>query len=233
MTFTVLGRDPSTGELGVAIATYSLAVGATCPQILPGIAVLTSQASTNPAIGEEITELIEDGIGPANSFMQALANDEHPEYRQLAMLQPEKEAIVHSGANIKPSSGHVNGENCVAVGNFLANDNVLKAMVDGFAEAGNNTSLATQLIAALNAGKAAGGQAGGDGTHLAERSACMLIGAPGERFPIDIRVDSSTDAIIDLTEAYNAYLPMHEFYLKRAGNPIDLPSQDEWVNGAR
>ncbi|HCI86796.1 MAG TPA: DUF1028 domain-containing protein, partial [Dehalococcoidia bacterium] len=81
MTFTILGRDAKTGELGIGIATYSLAVGATCPQILPGIAVMTTQASTNPTIAEEIMELIENGYSPTDAFMQALANDEHPSFR--------------------------------------------------------------------------------------------------------------------------------------------------------
>jgi uncharacterized Ntn-hydrolase superfamily protein len=237
MTFSILGRDPDTGDLGIAIATYSLAVGATCPKILPGIGVVTSQASTNPAIAEEIMELIEDGLEPIESFMQALANDEHPEFRQVALLLPLGDALVHSGENIKPSSGNVNGENCTAVGNFLDNDNVLSQMVSEFespAHAGvAELSLASRLLAALHAGKEAGGQSGSDGNLLPERSACMMIGTPGESFPIDIRVDASENAIADLRRAYEQYLPMHEFYLKRAEDPTDLPSQDNWLNRDR
>ena len=233
MTFTILGKDPNTDELGIAIATYSLAVGATCPKILPGIGVSTSQASTNPAIGEEIMELIEYGSTPVEAFMEALANDEHPEFRQIALLPLNGDPLIHSGENIKPVSGHLNGENCTAIGNFLANDEVLPAIVDGFSNPSSGTTLADRLISALEAGKQAGGQSGSGGTHLPERSAALLIGAPGERFPIDIRVDASTDAIPDLRAIYNTYLPMHEFYLKRADNPTNLPSQDDWVNGAR
>ncbi len=232
MTFTILGRNSQTGELGIAIATYSLAVGATCPQILPGIGVATSQASTNPAIGEEIMELIEDGTQPAEAFAQALANDSHPEYRQIAFLGPNGDSLVHSGANIKPSSGHVNGDNCIAIGNFLANDQVLQMMVDGFSEPNMNsdspTTLAEQLLSALDSGKQAGGQSGAGNTHLPERSACLIVGASGERFPIDIRIDVSTNAIPELRSAYETYLPMHDYYLNRAQNPTNLPSQNEW-----
>lgn len=234
MTFTILGRDPQTGELGIGIATYSLAVGATCPRILPGIGVVTSQASTNPAIAEEIMELLEDAIDPIKAFMQALANDEHPEYRQVALLKPEGDPLVHSGANIKPSSGHANGENCIAVGNFLANDQVLEAMVGGFSNSIHPTnpppSLAGRLLSALEAGKSAGGQSGTGGAHLPERSACLMIGTPGDSFPIDLRVDASLDAVADLRSAYDTYLPMHDFYLKRAENPTNLPPQDDWIN---
>jgi uncharacterized Ntn-hydrolase superfamily protein len=235
MTFTILGRDTKTGELGIAIATYSLAVGATCPRILPGLGVVTSQASTNPAIGEEIMELLEDGLDPSDAFMQALANDDHPDYRQIALLTPHGDPLIHSGANIKPSSGQVSGANCVAIGNFLANDEVLGAMVEGFEHpdanpsADNDTTLATRLISALEAGKTAGGQSGSDDTHLPERSACLIVGSPRERFPIDVRVDFSTDAISSLKVAFTAYHPMHDYYLKRADDPTELPSQDEWV----
>ncbi len=233
MTFTILGRDPVTGELGIGIATYSLAVGATCPRILPGIGVVTSQASTNPAIGEEIMELIEDGLEPSDAFIQSLANDSHPDYRQVALLTPKGEALVHSGANIEPVSGHAIGHDCVAVGNFLANENVLEAMVAGFDEAADDgeveLTLADRIIFALEAGKNAGGQSSPDGQHLAERSACLLVGAPEDRFPINIRVDSSPNAITELRSAYDAYHPMHDYYLQRAENPTDLPSQDEWV----
>jgi uncharacterized Ntn-hydrolase superfamily protein len=237
MTFTILGRNQQTGELGIAIATYSLAVGATCPQILPGIGVATSQASTNPAIGQEIMELLEDGTPPMEAFMQSLADDEHHEFRQIAFLGPKDDALIHSGANIKPFSGHVNGENCVAVGNFLANENVLHAMVEGFSNPEINTdsspTLADRLLSALDAGNRAGGQSGVDDAHLPERSACLLVGAPGERFPIDIRIDVSADAIPELRTAYETYQPMHDYYLNRAENPTDLPSQDEWANQLR
>ena len=233
MTFTILGRDPETGELGIAVATYSLAVGATCPRILPGIAVATAQASTNPAIAEEIMELLEDGNDPLETLIRALANDEHPEFRQVAVMLPDGDTLVHSGINIKPISGHLNGDNCTAVGNFLTNDEVLSAMVAGFqiptTENKAYLTLANRLLSALHSGKEAGGQSGIDGLHLNERSACLIVGTPGDKFPIDIRIDASEDAIPDLRSAYEKYSTMHQFYLHSAENPTNLPSQDDWV----
>ena len=187
MTFTILGRDPSTGELGIGIATYSLAVGATCPQILPAIGVVTSQASTNPAIGEEIVELMDDGMEPTEVFILSLANDSHPDYRQLALLSPQGDPMVHAGTKIKPISGHVSGIDCVAVGNFLANDNLPEAMATAFSEISHADSpgptLTEKLLIGLEAGREAGGQAGSDDAQLPERSAELLASAPGERFP--------------------------------------------------
>jgi uncharacterized Ntn-hydrolase superfamily protein len=57
----------------------------------------------------------------------------------------------------------------------------------------------------------------------------LLVGAAGEQFPLDIRIDFSTDAISDLRRALDAYQPMHEYYLNRAYDPTGLPSQGEWV----
>ncbi len=229
MTFTILGRDTSSGELGIGIATYSLAVGATCPQILPGVGVATSQASTNPAIGEELMDLLRGGANPAGALEQAVGNDPHPEFRQVALLAPTGDVLVHSGANTKPFSGYAGGENCAAVGNFLADARVLEAMVGGFEDGADETPLAERLISALEAGKKAGGQNEADGTHLAERSACLVVAAPGQPFPVDIRVDFSEDAIPALRESFTAYGPMHQYYLARAENPTDLPFQYDVV----
>ena len=230
MTFTILGRDPADGKLGIAIATYSLAVGATCPQILPGTGVVTSQASTNPAIGEELIELLKNGTDPAAALERAVASDSHPEFRQIALLTADGEALVHSGANTKPFSGHVEGKNCIAVGNFLADAGVLKQMARAFENLPTSDPLASRLVAALEAGKAAGGQREPDsGTYLAERSACLVVATPGEPFPVDIRVDFSEDAIPALRRALAAYNPMHRYYLARAENPASLPNQYDFV----
>ena len=230
MTFTILGRDPVNGQLGIGIATYSLAVGATCPRVLPGVCVLTTQASTNPAIGEQIVASLRAGADTTSAFNQAVQNDPHPGFRQVALLAPTGDALVHSGADTKPFSGHVNGENCTAVGNFLAGVDVLEAMTEGFGAGAAGTPLAERLLIALEAGKAAGGQVEPGGTHLAERSACLVVATPGERFPIDTRVDYSTDAIPALRESFGAYRPMHGYYLARAENPVGLPLQFVVVN---
>ena len=229
MTFTILGRDPSNGKLGIGIATYSLAVGATCPQILPGVAVTTSQASTNPAIGRELMELLKGGVDPAAALEQSVANDSHPEFRQVALLTSGGDALVHSGANTKPFSGHVSGKNCLAVGNFLTGANVLEHMVRAFETERGSNPLAERLISALEGGKKAGGQNAADGTHLPERSACLMVAAPAELFPVDIRVDFSEDAIPALRGAFEAYDPMHQYYLERAEDPTDLPYQYDVV----
>ena len=102
-------------------------------------------------------------------------------------------------------------------------------MVETFEKFDKNSSLADRMIASLKSGKETGGQTGSDGSLLPERSACVMVAVPGEAFPIDVRIDFSFDAILDLSVAYNAYLPMHRYYLDRAKNPVNLPAQDTWT----
>ena len=228
MTFTILGRDPETGSIGIGIATYSLAVGATCPFMLPGSSVLTSQAAANPKIREKIITLIKNGCKPVEAMEQAVRDDPYPEYRQIALLTSTGEVSVHSGSQTKPFSGYSEGQDCIAVGNFLKSERVLEAMTDEFKGLRKEASLIDRLVAALDAGRNAGGQEGSDGKRLAERSACLMVHTSGEQFPVNTRVDFSGDAIPELKKAVDAYQAMHKFYLTRATNPAGLPPQDQW-----
>ena len=228
MTFTILGRDPETGNSGIGIATYSLAVGATCPFMLPDSSVLTSQAAANPNIGEEIITLVKKGYTPVQAMGQVVKRDPHPEYRQIALLTSKGGMSIHSGSQTRPFSGFSKGQDCIAIGNFLKSEQILVAMTEEFNGLHDGASLSDRLIAALYAGKNSGGQQGSDGKHLDERSACLMVHTPGEQFPVNTRVDYSSDAITELKKAINAYQLMHKFYLARAANPVELPPQDQW-----
>ena len=228
MTFTILGRDPETGNIGIGIATYSLAVGATCPFMLPDSSVLTSQAAANPNIGEEIITLVKKGYTPVQAMEQVVKRDPHPEYRQIALLTSKGGMSIHSGSQTRPFSGFSKGQDCIAIGNFLKSEQILVAMTEEFNGLHDGASLSDRLIAALYAGKNSGGQQGSDGKHLDERSACLMVHTPGEQFPVNTRVDYSSDAITELKKTINAYQPMHKFYLARAANPVELPPQDQW-----
>ena len=78
MTFSILGRNPINGELGIAIATYSLAVGGSCPGILSGVGVVTSQAATIPAISRIIIEHLKNGLKLDDALGKAITSDLYP-----------------------------------------------------------------------------------------------------------------------------------------------------------
>ncbi|SVB50850.1 uncharacterized protein METZ01_LOCUS203704, partial [marine metagenome] len=149
MTFTILGRDPETGNIGIGIATYSLAVGATCPFMLPDSSVLTSQAAANPKIGEEIITLVKNGSTPVEAMEQTVKRDPYPEYRQIALLTSTGAVSIHSGSQTRPVSGFSKGQDCIAIGNFLKSEQILVAMTEEFNGLRDEASLSDRLIAAL------------------------------------------------------------------------------------
>ena len=145
MTFSILAKDPNSKEIGIAIATYSLAVGATCPFYVKGKAVITSQSSTNPKIGQKIKQLIENKKDPENSFNSSINEDPFKEFRQVAYLSFENKSLVYTGNEVKEYCGSVIGKNCIAIGNFLESKKVLDSMVENF-ENNNNLSFGEKLI---------------------------------------------------------------------------------------
>ena len=227
MTFTIMGFDKKKSRLGIAIATYSLAVGSTCPQLVKNRYAITSQASTNPLIGEKIAKEIKKK-DPRSTINKILNKDKFLEYRQIAVLSLSGDKYTHTGSKTKDFKGSIISKNSIAIGNFLHNEKVLINMMESFEE-NPEYELGDRLIKSLRAGKKAGGQLGSDGQHLPERSACLMIGSKDEIFPINIRIDFSEKPIEDLSKAFEEYKKMHDYYLARAGDPSKIPSQDDWV----
>ncbi|MBA30972.1 MAG: hypothetical protein CL748_00360 [Chloroflexi bacterium] len=227
LTFAILGLDKNNSQIGLAIATYSLAVGSTCPLLVSDKYAITSQASTNPIIGKEIAKkiLVKD---PKLAMNETLNKDKFSDYRQVAILSNQGDKYIHTGTKTKDFKGSIISNNCIAIGNFLYDEKVLVNMAKSFEE-NHNKSLGIRLINSLKSGKKAGGQKGTNGEYLPERSSCLMIASKNEIFPIDIRVDFSNNSIEQLSYAYEEYNKLHEYYLSRSENPANLPAQDEWI----
>lgn len=225
MTFSILAKDPNTKEIGIAIATYSLAVGATCPYFIKGKVVITSQSATNPKIGKKIKKLIKNQKDPENAFNSSIKEDPFYNFRQVALLTFDNKPLVFTGNEVKKYCGSIIGDNCVAIGNYLAGKNVLNSMVENFENENKNISLGEKLLSSLLSAKKSGGQKSLEGNPLPERSACIIVSSSEELFPINLRIDSSSNPIMDLSELYSEYIGMHKYYLKRASNPKNLLPQ--------
>jgi uncharacterized Ntn-hydrolase superfamily protein len=227
MTYTLLGRCERTGALGVAIATYSLAVGASGPAVVRGAGAITSQAFGNPLLRTIGTRLI--GMGyPAEHVLTLLkASDPKIEYRQVAVLDRRGDGACHTGAHCRAWAGHRIGPNHVACGNVLAGQGVVEAISDAFMAA-SDQPLAERLIRGIEAGRDAGGQVGGAG-HLPERSAAVIVYAEEEHAANDLRVDMSADAVTDLRRLFDTYAPYIPFRKLRWRNPEDAPPQEVFV----
>ena len=149
MTLSISALCPESGQLGIAISSSSIAVGARCPWLLAGVGAVSSQNITLPALGPQILAGLEAGLTPQQALTQALGEDRFSDYRQVAVIDASGESAVFSGEHTLGIWQLAQGENCVAAGNMLANPQVITAMTAAFEAASGE--LASRLIAALQA----------------------------------------------------------------------------------
>jgi uncharacterized Ntn-hydrolase superfamily protein len=218
MTFSIVARCQSTGQLGVAVASSSPAVAARCAHVRAGVGAVATQNVTNPALGPLMLHRLEAGDGAAAAVAAAVDADHFPSYRQLLAVDATGASAVHSGARALGTWNAVQGAQCAAGGNLLANDGVPAAMVEAFESA--DGALASRLINALRAGLAAGGEAG------PVHSAGVLV-AHEEPWPyIDLRADWLDDGcpVDAVARAWEVYSPQADDYVRRALDPAAAPS---------
>ena len=227
MTYTILGHCPRTGELGVGIATYSVAVGGLCPAAKCHVGAVTSQAFVNPEIKSLGLALLDQGYSAVHALAILKQGDAHLDYRQIGLIDREGRTAVHTGANNRGWAGHKAGRGYVALGNVLAGEAVVAAMAAAF-EASDGQSLSHRLLLAIEAGRDAGGQVGSRG-HLPERSASLLVRGNSDLDGVDLRVDMHPHAVEDLRRIHDAFRPYAAFNRQRWLEPAAAPAQEAFV----
>ena len=217
MTFSIVGRCAETGQLGIAISSSSIAVGARCPWLRAGVGAVSSQNITLPALGPQILDGLAAGAAPSQALDQALTRNGYSQYRQVAVVDAQGRTAVFSGSQALGTHNALAGEQCVAAGNLLANTAVIEAMVAAFEH--SEGCLAARLLSALQAGQAAGGEAGS--VHSAALSVVDDLTWP----IVDLRVDwAEHNPIDELGNLWRAYQPQLQDYLIRALDPTLAPS---------
>ena len=228
MTFTIVARNPATKQFGVAIATYSLGVGGYCPFVERGLAALSTQAFANPTLGPLALEALAAGDSPSDTLSKLEAADPGFAYRQVCIVGAEGPVAMHTGSDCRAWAGHEVGDGFAAFGNVLAGEATVAAIAAAWRE-GANLGFDARLLAALEAGRDAGGQAGGDGAHLPERSAALIVRGSDIVEDIDLRVDVHDDAVTELRRVHGLYAPYLDYYRLRARSPERTPPQDVWA----
>jgi len=217
MTFSIVGRCAETGQLGIAISSSSIAVGARCPWLRSGVGAVSSQNITLPALGPQVLDGLGEGLAPAQALDQALTRNGYSQYRQVAVVDARGRTAVFSGNHALGIHNAVAGEQCVAAGNLLASSAVIERMVEAFES--SEGCLAVRLLSALQAGQDAGGEAGA--VHSAALSVVGELVWP----IVDLRVDwAEANPIGELQKLWGAYEPQLQDYLTRALNPTLAPS---------
>ncbi|MCX7078457.1 MAG: DUF1028 domain-containing protein [Pseudomonas sp.] len=218
MTFSIVGRCAETGQLGIAISSSSIAVGARCPWLRAGVGAVATQNITLPALGPEILDLLDAGESPTAALDKALTRHGFSQYRQVAVIDRHGATALFTGSQALGVNNAAAGEQCVAAGNLLANPGVIQAMVDAF-EVTAGELLADRLLATMHAAMAAGGEAGP--VHSAALSVVSDLLWP----IVDLRVDwAEQNPIGQLDQLWQAYRPQMDDYVIRALNPTVAPS---------
>lgn len=178
--------------MGVAVATCYWAVGARVPYVRAGLAALAVQAYAQPYLGYDTLRLMhERGLAGPEALAHVLAADPEREWRQVGLVDHQGNVYGFTGAETAPWSGHALGSACVGAGNMLAGEETVTAMVARF-EACSELDLPERLVAALQAGHAAGGDRRG------QQSAAVYVVLREEAPYLDLRVDDHPAAISEL-----------------------------------
>ena len=196
MTYSIIARDPDSGEVGVAVQSCYFSVGAVVPWAEAGVGAVATQSFVDPSYGPLGLELMRRGKSAPKALRALVAHDPGSAYRQVAILDMTGRVAVHTGERCLEAAGHCLGEQVAAQANLMARDTVWGAMIERFEKTSGD--LATRLLAALDAAEDEGGDRRG------KQSAAMLIvraqptGKPWIDRVVDLRVEDHADPVNEL-----------------------------------
>jgi uncharacterized Ntn-hydrolase superfamily protein len=209
-TYSIIARDPETGEMGVAVQSHWFSVGTVVTWGEAGVGVVATQAFSNPSFGPRGLELMRKGVSAEKAMRSLLKEDGGRDLRQVAMLDAKGSVAAHTGKRCIPCAGHLVATDFSVQANMMLNDQVWPEMAKRF-ECWKG-SLAERLLVALEAGEEAGGDIRG------KQSAALLVvrgqatGRVWEDRTVDLRVDDSREPLEDLKrllKVHRAYQHMN------------------------
>ena len=206
-TFSIVARDPVTGELGAAVQSHWFAVGANVIWAEAGVGAIASQSFSDPAYGKLGLELLRTGKSAPETLRGLLASDDGREVRQVAMVDASGKVAAHTGARCIDAAGHALGAQFSVQANMMLNDKVWPAMAKAFAE--TKGDLADRMLAALDAAQAVGGDIRGKQSAALVVVSAKSSGKPWVDRLFDLRVDDHAEPLgelrrlVTLQRAYN------------------------------
>lgn len=193
MTYSIVARDPETGQLGVAVQSHWFSVGPIVPWALPGVGAVATQAIVEVSYGPRSLELMQQGADSAQALAQLLAEDPGSAGRQVAVIDATGRVAVHTGEACIPASGHAVGEGVCSQANMMASDAVWPAMLEAFSSAPG--PFTHRLLAALDAAEAAGGDLRGR-----QSAALLVVPAAGQAWEkvVSLHVEDHPEPLVEL-----------------------------------
>lgn len=219
MTFSIAARCSETGMFGLAVASSSPAVAARCSHVRAGVGAIASQNITDPRLGMIGLDLLESG----HSADEALARLKMQAggtiaYRQLIIVDASGRTAALSGASTLGIHAVAHGNAAVAAGNLLAHDGIPRAVITHYAGT-QGQSFGSRLIASMQAGLDAGGEAGpihSIGLKIMDKVPWPVV---------DLRVDwHESDPVGELAKLWALYEPQMDAYITRGLDPTSAPS---------
>ena len=195
-TFSIVARDPATGELGVAVQSHWFSVGPIVPWAEAGVGAIATQSFVDPSYGKNGLELMRAGKSAPDALKELLAKDEGREVRQVAMIDAQGRVDAWTGKNDIQAAGHFVGTDFSVQANLMLNDKVWPAMARAFES--TKGDLADRMLAALDAAQAVGGDIRG------RQSAAIVVvtgkptGLAWKDRTFDLRVDDSPQPLLEL-----------------------------------
>jgi len=202
-TFSIVAFDPKSKDLGVAVESKFVAVGAVVPAAQAGVGAVATQSYANTSYGPKILAMLKRGVAPKDALERVVRTDRGAAQRQAGIVDARGRTASYTGKECYPWAGHLSGRNYACQGNLLTGEEVVKAMARSFET--THGDLPVRLLAALSAGQQAGGDKRG------QQSAALLVvrrrggyGGFNDRW-VDIRVDDHPQPIEELIRIFNVY----------------------------
>jgi uncharacterized Ntn-hydrolase superfamily protein len=232
-TFSIVARDPETGDLGVAVQSHYFSVGPVVPWAEPGIGAVATQSLVEVSYGPRGLQMMSSGRSAKQTLEELLSQDSNKEVRQVAMIDSRGDVAAWTGKRCIPAAGDHVGAQYSVQANLMSNDKIWPAM----AEAYENTKgdLATRLLAALEAGQGAGGDIRG------QQSAAIIIvkgkrsNKPWQDRIMDLRVEDNPHPIAELerlVRIWRAYRNVDQGDVYATDGKID-EAMKAYAEGAR
>lgn len=205
-TYSIVARDPQTGEMGVAVQSNWFSVGSLVSWAEAGVGAIATQSFVNPSFGPHGLDLLRSGKTAQEVLKVLIDSDEGRDVRQLAIVDARGNAAAHTGKKCIPAAGHYVGDNFTVEANLMLNDKVWPAMAKAFQE--STGPLAERMVTALEAAQSVGGDIRG------KQSAAILVvraqstGKIWEDRIIDLRIEDHAEPIKEirrLLKMYRAY----------------------------
>jgi uncharacterized Ntn-hydrolase superfamily protein len=213
MTYSILVRDTATGALGAAVASKFFAVGALCIHVEGRVAALATQALVNPMYAVHAMPRLRAGEAPEVVLADLVGSDPGRPQRQCHIIDAQGRIAQHTGDDCVTWAGHVDGTDVSVAGNMLTGPDVVARMRDAFLA--SRGDLALRLIAALQAGEAAGGDK--RGRQSAGLKICLADPYPD----LDIRADDHPDPLQELRRLHRVSLERYAVFRRHLAGTAD------------